>query len=140
MLSARANNSNSWGNNLIVYLNLEILFINNQINKYYERRLLENSLKDKEYGNKLMKKIEESIEHCMKELYYNYEEVTRRTSELAKGLAYANGEWVFDPVSRCVKPDFDSVKPWMIFKASASALASSFRFFIVKNSFNCSLC
>jgi hypothetical protein len=55
--------------------NLEILFINNQINKYYERRLLENSLKDKEYGEKLMKKIGESIEHCMKELYFNYEEV-----------------------------------------------------------------
>jgi hypothetical protein len=63
--------------------NLEILFINNQINKYYERRLLENSLKDKEYGDKIMKKIEESIEHCMKELYYNYEEVTKKTIALS---------------------------------------------------------
>ena len=62
--------------------NLEILFINNQINKYYERRLLENSLKDKEYGEKLMKKIEESIEICLKELYYNYEEVKK-----TKGLS-----------------------------------------------------
>ena len=43
---------------------------------------------------------------------------TGKTSYVSKGLAYANGEWVFDPEPRCVKPDFDSVKPWMIFKAS----------------------
>ena len=57
--------------------NLQIMFINNQSNKYTERRLLENSLKDKEYGDKLIQKIEESIEQGMKELYDNYEEVKK---------------------------------------------------------------
>ena len=28
---------------------------------------------------------------------------TGKTSYVSKGLAYANGEWVFDPVPRCVK-------------------------------------
>jgi len=41
---------------------------------------------------------------------------TGKTSYVSKGLAYANGEWEFDPTPRCVKPDFDSVKDWMIFK------------------------
>ena len=39
---------------------------------------------------------------------------TGKTSYVSKGLAYANGERIFDPVPRCVKPDFDSVKPWVI--------------------------
>ncbi len=41
---------------------------------------------------------------------------TGKISYVSKGLAYANGERVFNPVPRCVKPDFDSVKPWMIFE------------------------
>jgi len=61
---------------------IEIMFINSQVNRFYERRLLENSLKDKEYGDKLMRMIEDTIENCMKELYINYEEGTKKT-ELA---------------------------------------------------------
>jgi hypothetical protein len=41
---------------------------------------------------------------------------TGKTSYVSKSLAYANGEWFFDPVHKYVKPDFDSVKPWVIFK------------------------
>ncbi len=39
---------------------------------------------------------------------------TGKISYVSKGLAFANGERVFNPVPRCIKPDFDSVKPWVI--------------------------
>ena len=41
---------------------------------------------------------------------------TGKTSYVSKGLAYANGEWEFEPYPHCVKADFDSVKQWMIFQ------------------------
>lgn len=39
-----------------------------------------------------------------------------KSAYVSKGLAYANGEWEFKPTPRCVKPDFESVKPYMVFK------------------------
>ena len=66
---------------------IEIMFINSQVNRFYEKRLLENSLKNEEYGKKLMKKIEDSIENCMKEFYYNYEEV-KNMNELTNFTTY----------------------------------------------------
>lgn len=41
---------------------------------------------------------------------------TGKTSYVSKGLAYANGKWELRPVPHCVEPDFESVKPWIIFK------------------------
>ncbi len=31
-------------------------------------------------------------------------------------MAFANGEWEYNPEPICVKPDYDSVKPWVVFK------------------------
>ena len=39
-----------------------------------------------------------------------------KSSYVIKGLAFANGEWVYEPEPVCVKPDWESVKPWVVFK------------------------
>ena len=39
-----------------------------------------------------------------------------KSSYVIKGLAFANGEWVYEPEPICVKADYESVKPWMVFK------------------------
>ncbi len=39
-----------------------------------------------------------------------------KSSYVIKGLAFANGEWVYEPEPICVKPDYESVKPWVVFK------------------------
>ena len=39
-----------------------------------------------------------------------------KSSYVIKGLAFANGEWVYEPEPICVKADYESVKPWVVFK------------------------
>lgn len=39
-----------------------------------------------------------------------------KTSYVCKSLALANGEWEWNPEPNCVKPDYESVKPWLVFK------------------------
>ena len=50
---------------------LEIMFINDLTHRYYDRWLLKNCLKDKEYSDKVLKKIDLTISEGMKDLLEN---------------------------------------------------------------------
>ncbi len=52
---------------------LEVMFINNPVHRFYELRLFTNSVKDREYGEKVLKKLDKTIENTMRELYKNYD-------------------------------------------------------------------
>ena len=52
---------------------LEIIFINDPVHRFYERRLFNHSLQDREYGEKVLKKLDGAIEDTMKEIYKEYE-------------------------------------------------------------------
>ena len=60
---------------------LEVMFINNPVHRFYERILFTNSVDDKEYGEKVLKKLDEAIEDGMKELFKSSDE---RTEKLKK--------------------------------------------------------
>jgi len=53
---------------------LEVAFINDPIHRFYEKRLFTNSVKDREYGEKALKKLDQAIENTKKDLYENPEE------------------------------------------------------------------
>jgi hypothetical protein len=61
---------------------LEVMFINNPIHRFYERRLFTNSIKDREYGEKVLKSLDKTIENTMKELYENYADTKKGASSI----------------------------------------------------------
>lgn len=61
---------------------LEVMFINNPVHRFYERKLFNDSVRDREYGEKVLKKLDEAIEDTMKELYEKPVETIEKLKKL----------------------------------------------------------
>jgi len=69
---------------------LEIMFLNNSANRYYERLLFNKSIKDREYGEKVLKRLDETIEDAMKELIKNPTEKVEKLNNPPNNQVFSN--------------------------------------------------